>query len=199
MYSTELTVFDESGENSVILSISTNDASVINLYSATNFELLINPDEHISGNANSGTGIETGKFNGTPLVVKMGVIQENFTSHVERFEIIETEPDFSDLRASFTEKIYWTERDGIYCKRDSWNRRVYITTKYCTSGCNPILDDIKGEWANGYYGDEYLKNNEKKEDIECGSAYLALIVRCKIHGDGKYSWGGFIPEADQCK
>lgn len=199
-FSTEFEIFDETGQNSVVLSLSSNDKSVIDLYSADNFDLVLNPqkDEYVVTEEDQST-LFADKFKGEALKIAFGVIQENFVEECDNYDIVETQPDLSGLRASFSEKAFWTDKDGVRCKRNNMFRRVYITTKYCKNDCNsPNLDDINENWATGFYGNEKIKNKQEYRDWVCGSRYMAVVVRSKDHSPSTYAYGSFTPQQDIC-
>lgn len=204
-FSKDIEVFDDTNKNSVILKISSPDQSIVERYKKENFSLVLNPtneeiiDECVDEVFDE--SIEDEIINQkNSFFVSIGVISKNFTYEVEEFEIIETEPDFSDLRASWKEKAYYSQQDGVYCKRTSWNRRVYMTTKYCPSGesCTTDQESIINGWYNGNYINQYVKNGEKIKDHVCDSKFMGVVVKCKKIDDDKYTAGFWNPTANDC-
>lgn len=195
IYSTQLTIVDASGKNSVLLSIASNDSTALELYSKSSFQLIVNPTDSFQAESWVKPLVGTESFGGTPLAIKIGVLKENFTDKVERFRIVETEPHFVNPKASYVVRTYWTSRDGIFCERNCVHG-MYVTTKYFMYECNPLQMHISDSWANGFYGDFLVLLNERAEDFELNSEYMALLVRAKLDGGTTYSWGGFNTSAE---
>ena len=118
---------------------------------------------------------------------------ESFSDIVVEYEIVKIQPvEFQDMRASFTKEHYYSQYDGFRIKRTSWNRRVYVWTKYCNTNCGTGDSDIEYGWNSANYNDYKLSNNEEISDEACNSTYIGAVVRAKKHS-GKYSHSFYVP------
>ncbi len=192
-YFKDFEVFDESGKNSIILKVSSDDESIVSMYSTNNFQLVINPEPFLS-EVTEEVEEELDNYSDEDAIsITMGVIEERFADNVIEYEIVKTQPhEFNDLRASWTKEHYYSPRDGIKIRRTSWFRRVYVWTKYCNTNCGTGDSDIENGWNSSNYNDYKLSNNEEITDEVCGSTYIGAVVRAKKHS-GKYSHSFYVP------
>ncbi|MGI6478319.1 MAG: hypothetical protein ACOX0M_02630 [Salinivirgaceae bacterium] len=200
-YSKNIEIFDKSGKNSIILKVSSDEESIVSFYSADNFELLINPEPFVAEETTEDTEDDSDDdfdnySDKDAISITMGVIEERFSDNVVEYEIVKTYPiEIQDMRASFTKEHYYSTRDGVRIKRTSWNRRVYVWTKYCNANCGTGDADIEYGWISANYNDYKLNNNEEISDEVCGSTYMGIVVRAKKHS-GKYSHNFYVPSCN---
>lgn len=206
-FSKLIEVFDDCGNNSIVLKVSSDDKSIVDMYSADNFQLLINPFEDEAETPEDDAELddendEIDNFSKNDAIkVCIGVIETRFVEEVESYSLEKFQPEeYNDLRASWSNDYYFNPYYlGIKVKRSSINRRVYLSTRYAYKNYKTADSDIENNWIQGRLNDELIKNKKTLSDEACGFYYIGGIVRCKKHEQGKYSVTFYQPDPNSCE
>ncbi|MBR2195169.1 MAG: hypothetical protein IKP62_07755 [Salinivirgaceae bacterium] len=191
-FSKTIEVFDDCGLNSVVLKLTSDDQSVVDMYSADNFQLIINPVPYDEPETDAEVDDEEDDdeiySDDDAVSVSIGVIEERFVEDVQGYELERYQPEgFKNMRAKWSSECFHSRNHCIKVTRQSINRRVYLTTKYGFYGYGESDDAIISTWKDGNVIDALIKNNKSITDTICDCYFVAGVVRCKKHERGKYS------------
>lgn len=190
-FSKTIEVFDDCGLNSVVLKLTSDDQSVVDMYSADNFQLIINPVPYEEPETDAEVDDEEDDneiySDDDAVSVSISIMEKNFVEEVQDYELERTQPDgFKNLRASWSKEYFPSRERGIEVTRTSINRRVYLTTKYGTG--EKYTKSAIDSWTCGKWVDKLIKNKKSLKDIACDNyTFIAGIVRCKKQDRGKYN------------
>ncbi len=163
----EIEIFDKSKENSVVLLIGSNDISVLNMWSAKNFDLNIIDEnqslEDFFKSVNKGNNRNaTNEDSSEEVAAEIGytIIRKNINASGKRYFLQENPPYNEDVRGWSYSTLYsdadasstHTVTANIY-GRNAWKRGYFGVQykKYSYSGYSTIAS----EWTR-------IKNNESK-------------------------------------
>ena len=202
-FSKTIEVFDDCGLNSIVLKLTSDDQSVVDMYSAENFQLIINPAPYDEPETDADVEDEEDAddiySDDDAISVSISVMEKNFVEDVQDYELERTQPEgFKNLRAKWTKEYFPSSERGIKVTRNSINRRVYLTTKFGYAGQGTSNEEINNKWVYGHKVDVLIKNNAYDWDEACGYYYIAGIIRCKKQDRGKYSIQFYNP-GPSCK
>lgn len=191
-FSKTIEVFDDCGLNSIVLKLTSDDQSVVDMYSAENFQLIINPVPYDEPETDAEVDDEEDDdeiySDDDAVSVSIGVIEERFVEDVQGYELERYQPEgFKNMRAKWSSECFHSRNHCIKVTRQSINRRVYLTTKYGFYGYGESDDAIISTWKDGNVIDALIKNNKSITDTICDCYFVAGVVRCKKHERGKYS------------
>ncbi len=200
-FSKTIEVFDDCGLNSVVLKLTSDDKSVVDMYSADNFQLIINPvpydEPETDAEVEEDDNDEGTYSDGDVVKIGMCVLEENFVEEVTSYDIEKTQPDaYKDLRAKWTKDYIFSTKGGVAVTRTSINRRVYLTTKSGNKNSGTSNSDIEYGWYDGEYNGKLLSNKQTGKDWTCNRYYIGAIIKAKKH-EGKYTYSFFVP-TQQC-
>ncbi len=200
-FSKTIEVFDDCGLNSVVLKLTSDDKSVVDMYSADNFQLIINPAPYDEPETDADVDDEEDDdeiddFSDSDAIkIGMCVVEENFVEEVTSYDIEKTQPNaYHGLRAKWSKDYIFSEtKRGVVVTRTSINRRIYVTTKRGNTGTSSY--DIEYSWETGKQ-ERLLSNGDSQSDYTCDHRYIGAIIRAKKHHN-KYTCGFFTPSCNK--
>ena len=182
-YSKLLEIYDETGENSITLQVSSNDQSITEMYSEESFELRLKPQEStttIQGELEDEGDERFSSEDGISIMID--VLDEHLSPEITEYTIIRKPSNaFSELRAKTTE-FYSSTYDRVDVTRSAWYYTVWINTYYCNGSCSSTnVSDYEPISLN-----IELKNKTTKGDERCDSNRIGVGVKCSYH-NSQYS------------
>ncbi len=162
----ELTIFDETKENSVVILLGSNDQSVLKMWTANNFDLkFIDKNESLGSVYKMDAEVASrNDFNDDSeeiaTEVYYTIVSKNINTSGKRL-ILEEKPPYSDDLRGWSYSTFYSDEDAdpnhtvtvnVY-GRNAWKRGYYGVEykKYSYSGWSTIIS----EWTR-------IKNNESK-------------------------------------
>ncbi len=188
MYFKEIQLADKEGINSVIIKVSSSDASILELYSSYNFEIIPVKDgqslnealteyygeQNESDQIDDNLDTEEDDSENVIPSVSFQVISKDLGDGYRNVAINYLHPDDGDERAKWRYYNHYGYEDCVTITRVSWNRRVYVGVYYKWTSSSR-WSTITGTWFK-------LKNNESHNKCKTGSYQLKARVKAKKSG-----------------
>ncbi|MFO7867977.1 MAG: hypothetical protein R6U95_01600 [Bacteroidales bacterium] len=187
-FSKEIQLYDASGENSVIMQVSSKDTSLVAMYSADNFEIIPIKQGQTTSEAikeyYGSTSQEVssdyeqdsdGDFaeNGTESSsISFEVISKDLSAETRNVAVTYVHPDDGDERAKWRYYDHYSFDDCVTITRVSFWRRVYVGVYCKKKSPYSSWSTITGAWYK-------LRNNEQHNKCEVGSYRLKARVKTK--------------------
>ncbi|MDA3882426.1 MAG: hypothetical protein PF481_04030 [Bacteroidales bacterium] len=186
-YSKDVQLYDKAGENSVIMRVSSDDQSLLKLYTSDNFEIIPikngqNLDEALvehygeinSIGADSAENLEdeTPNLDENAQVIAFQIISKDLDDGVDNIAVNYVHPDDGDERAKWRYYDHYGYEDYVTITRVNFWRRVYCGVYYQASSPFSTWSTIVGTWYK-------LSNNEQINKGEVGSYRLKARIKTK--------------------
>ncbi|MFW5852011.1 MAG: hypothetical protein ACOCWB_07300, partial [Bacteroidota bacterium] len=186
-YSRDLQLYDKIGENSVVMRVSSDEQSLLELYSADNFEIIpikngqnldealfehygeINP---ISADSDGNVDDDMSTLDENAQVISFQIISKQLDDGVDNIAVNYVHPDDGDERAKWRYYDHYGFEDYVTITRVSFWRRVYCGVYYQKTSPLSSWSTIVGTWYK-------LSNNEQVNKGEVGSYRIKARIKTK--------------------
>ncbi len=185
-YSKDIQLYDKSGDNSVMMRVSSDDQSFVELYSTDNFEVIPvkvgqSVDEVLEeyyGPQDDPEDVEEdvdtdseGLDNEEPSIA-FEIVSKDLKDGIQNVLITYLHPDDGDDRAKWRYYDHYSYHDYVTITRVSFWRRVYLGVYYQANSYSSPWSTITGTWYK-------LSNNEQHNKGKVGSYRLKARIKTK--------------------